>query len=154
MTAPNIATLSYFLLVADVDTPANVQAYAGQVVGIPSSMLAGIGSGPDNPGHLVGLFGYRRPYSGPTVGGVTIAAEWYLAPIVPAAVAAAFEQIPGPPGWVVTASHDTYANLGITLITNPAPAGYPAATVLNALNSFYQGAKNELVQRFNQGLPL
>lgn len=154
MTSPTINTLSYFLLVADADTPAEVAGYAGRVVGIPSGMLGSIGSGPDNPGRLVGLFGYRRTYTGPTVGGVTIAAEWYLAPPVPAAVAAAFNVIPGPQGWIVPASKQTFANYGITLITHPAPSGYDAATTQTALADFYAAARAELIARFQSGLPL
>lgn len=154
MTSPTIEDLSYFLLVVDADTPAEVAPYAGRVVGIPSSMLAGIGSGPDNPGRLVGLFGYRRAYTGPTVGGVTIAAEWYLAPPVPASVASAFNVLPGAGGWIVPASKATWAAIGTTLITNPAPSGYDAATVLSAFTDLYGAARDELVARHTGGFPV
>lgn len=154
MTSPTIDTLSYFLLVADAQTPPDVAAYAGRVVGIPTSLLASVGSGPDNPGRLVGLFGYRRAYTGPTVGGVTIAAEWYLAPAVPASIVNAFLIIPGAEGWLVPASRDAYANVGTTLITNPAPSGYAAATVLGSLGQLHAASRAELVRRFQLELPI
>lgn len=155
MTTPAvIGDLQFIRLVAAADTPPPAVPLAGLVVGLRGTDLEAMGSGPANPGHLAGVFGYSRPYVGPPVDGFTLAAEWVMTPPIPAAVVEAFEHIPGPEGWLVQASHDAYANLGQTLILNPAPTGYPAAVVLDAWQQLYHAAIAEGLKRVEAGYPL
>jgi hypothetical protein len=147
-----LGDLSYVRLVALSDTPPAVVQYHGLIVGLRPADLADMGSGPENPGTLAGVFGHSRPVQGPpSEDGLTIAAEWVMTPPIPAAVVEAFRVIPGPEGWQVNASRNAYRNIGQALILTH---GLPAVEVLDALRSLYGAAVTEAIARRAAGYPI
>lgn len=147
MTAPaSLPNLMWVLLVANGDTPAEVRQYNGVVLGLRGADLTAMGSGPDNPGTLAGIFGYSRPSTVPNV-----AAEWVMSSPIPQSILAAFEVIAGQQGWLVPAARAVFAAKGQELILEH---GLPANVVLAMLQALYPAAIAEGVERFSRGLPL
>lgn len=153
MTAPaSLADLMGIRMVALPDTPAAVTKYNNLIVAVRSSDLALMGSGDQNPGYLLGVFGWTRPNGGAaTQNGMSIVAEWVMAPPIPTGVVTAFEAIPGQQGWLVPAARTVFATAGQQLILDH---GIPANVVLGMLQALYPAAIAEGVERFSRGLPL
>lgn len=149
---PTLTDLSYLRLVALADAPPEVAPYHGLILGLRAADLAELGSGPESPGTLAGIFGYTRPNEGAgEEGGLTISAEWVMAPPIPAPVVAAFEVLPGPEGWQIAASRTAYSGMGQALIVT---YGIAAVDVLAALQSLYTAAVHEGIARAQAGYPL
>lgn len=143
MTLPGtFDALTWVALVADADTPAESLPLNGRVVGLHPGDMAGMGSGPDNPGALFGVRGFPRA-GGPT------GTEFVMVARIPATIVAAFRTIPGPQGWIVDASRATFAGIGRALIDTH---GLAPSLVLGALTDMYNAAVAERDERVKQGL--
>ena len=96
MTSP-IASFIGVVFTADTDTPAESLPYAGQTFLIPPEYLTVLGSGPTNPGILLGIRGYHIA-TGPT------GHQWLMTAPIGNAVRDAILAIPGAHSWTVPAS--------------------------------------------------
>src|SRR5688572_21208780 len=142
MTLPGtFGALTWVAMVADDDTPAESLPLNGRIVGLRPADIAGMGSGPDNPGELGGVRGFPRT-GGPT------GTEFLMTPKIPAAIVAAFTTIPGPQGWLVPASRQAFATVGRALIDTH---DLPPSLVLGALGDLYAAAVAERDEREKQG---
>jgi hypothetical protein len=142
MTLPNLpGGRQYVRLVANAETPAELQVLNGVILALLPADLAGMGSGPDNPGVLLGLKGYPVP-------GGPVGTDYLMVPAIPASVIAAFNVIPGSQGWIVPAARDDFAGIGVALINT---YGINASLVLGALTTMYNAAVTEYSERVVQG---
>lgn len=147
MTAPlSIVDLVWIRLIADANTPADVRQYHNKEIGLPSAALAGMGSSDQNPGVLAGIWGWRRD---PVTPGV--AAEWVMAPRIPAPTVTQFMTIPGPEGWIRPESRQAFQGIGVTMIND---LNVPPGDAVQALRDLYQAAIAEGVARRQAGLSL
>lgn len=129
MTSP-ISSFVGVVFTADADTPAESLPYAGQTFLIAPEYLTALGSGPGNPGVLIGIRGYHIA-AGPT--GHT----WLMIGPVNNAVRDALLGIPGAHSWTVQASFVTFRNTALVLIRD---FGVPAPTAVTALTNLYNAA--------------
>jgi hypothetical protein len=129
VTSP-IASFVGVVFTADVDTPAESLPYAGQTFLIPPEYLTAIGSGPSNPGVLIGIRGYHVA-AGPT------GHQWLMTAPIGNAVRDAILAIPGAHSWTVPAAAATYRNMALVLIRD---FGVPAPSAVTALTNLYNAA--------------
>lgn len=149
MTAPPdvpgaFASLTWVTMVADAETPPESLPLNGHSVGLRAADLTVMGSGPDNPGSIGDVRGYPRP-------GGPFGMEYLMTPVVPASIRAAFDVVPGPQGWQVPASRQTFANIGQQLINT---YGVTPNLALQALTNLYNASRAELVYRHTNGIPI
>jgi hypothetical protein len=118
-------------------TPANYLKWDKKIFAIPPEYQTALGSGPGNPGILLGVRGYHVA-AGPT------GHQWVMAPPFTPTVLAAFQAIPGAHGWLNQASLNTYQVIGLQLVET---YGATPADAVAALQSLYSAAKdNEAAQ--------
>jgi hypothetical protein len=129
MTSP-ISSFVGVVFTADADTPAESLPYDGKTFLVPPEYLTAIGSGPGNPGILIGIRGYHVA-AGPT------GHQWLMTAPVNNAVRDAILAIPGVHSWTVQASFVAFRNAAVTLIRD---FGVPAPTVVTALTNLYSAA--------------
>lgn len=129
MTSP-ISSFVGVVFTADADTPPESLPYDGKTFLVPPEYLAAIGSGPGNPGVLIGIRGYHIA-AGPT-GHV-----WLMTAPVSNAVRDGILAIPGGHAWTVPASLTTFRNVAVTLIKD---FGVPAPSVVTQLTALYNAA--------------
>lgn len=145
MTLPGgFGSLTHIEMVADADTPAEYQPLNGRLVSLRPADTAGMGSGPDAPGELLGVRGYPRS-GGPT------GTQFLMTALIPASIIAAFNTIPGPQGWQVQASRQGFAQVGQALITT---YGASPSLTLQTLNNLYGWTRTEIVYRHTNGIPI
>lgn len=120
----NLGNPTWVTLVADTNTPAELQQYNGWKVGVPGGVTL-----PTTLDSIVvsgvTVWGYARN------GGT----EWVMQP-QQNPVAAAILAIPGPAGWLNAQARDVYLNQGMYLLQN----GTPGDLVASGLTQFYQAA--------------
>lgn len=129
MTSP-IADFIGVQFTADADTPAEYLTWDQKILLIAPEYLTALGSGPSNPGILIGVRGYHMA-GGPT------GHQWLMAAPVTNAIRDQLLAIPGAHSWTVTAARTTYRNVAITLIRD---YGVPGPDVVTALQSLYNAA--------------
>lgn len=128
MTSP-LGTFVDVMLVADADTPAESQPFAGQHLWLPPEYLTAVGSGPSNPGYLLGIRGYMRTAS-------TGQREWLMTNVLSPTTVAAVRDIPGGLGWVDTTARQVYRQQARRLIE----AGMAQADTVDVLQRLYNAA--------------
>jgi hypothetical protein len=109
------ADLSWMILVTGADTqPEHVQ-YAGRIIGVPAG--TNVGSGPTNPGRILGVWGY--PVANPPESLVPI--SWVMTSSLPGVYKDYIHAIPDT-GWVDEAAEIVFQNMARALIEFPVPA--------------------------------
>jgi hypothetical protein len=116
--------------IADANSPADVMQWAGKTYLIDPATMTALGSGPSDPGKLLGVRGYRTTAPDGS-------AQWLMTSPVPPAVLAAFNAMPGANGWLDETARATYRQVGLTLLEQ---YGMPAPDVLSALQHLYDAA--------------
>lgn len=122
--------LTWIAVIVDANTPPDLVQYDGRIVGIPTTSLAVIGSGIDNPGKLVGVPGYVVP------GGPTGTQFLLTAPLDPTTTAAV-HTIPNPKVWGNATFEQVYRDVATILIST---YGVPAPDVRAGLKQLYDAA--------------
>jgi len=105
----NFGDLTFMRVTADSSTPNELRAYDGFMIGLTAEMVAALPTGIDTitvSGIVVP--GYKRSGSGGQI-------EWVMTPL-PDPNVAMLNALPGPGGWRVPASRDTWANIGMELL--------------------------------------
>lgn len=125
MTSP-LASFIMIKFQATPDTPAAAQPLDGLTFHFPPEYLAGLGSGPTNPGAIKGVRGYLDE---PTPGD----RRWVMTGELTAAQRAAIDAIPGGLGWVDQAARTTYIDRGRQLRRDYAVPGPDLHIILDTL---------------------
>lgn len=116
--------------VADADTPADATQWDQKIFLVAPEYMANIGSGPSNPGVLMGVRGYH------VTGGPT-GHQWLMTGPVTNAVRDQIGQIPGAQGWLAPGTRATYRQAAAQLIRQH---GVPAPDVISILTDLYNAA--------------
>lgn len=126
-----IDLLQAIILEADADTPATYLPYAGRVVLIHPEDMPGMGSGPTDPGKLLGILGYPN---GVNAQGMT---RYLMTPALDQVTKDFIDSIPLPKVWLDTTKRNVYRTVARQLIRD---YGVPAADVRTALKALYDAA--------------
>lgn len=113
MTVP-LESLSWMRLASGPDTQPEHLPYAGQIIGVPPG--TDVGSGPTNPGIILGVRGYpeqRPPGSVPPI-------DWVMTSSLPTVARDYIHAIPDT-GWVRPESEATFQAMARALIEFPVP---------------------------------
>jgi hypothetical protein len=131
-TSPDLWVAIKFVVAADGSTPADVATkYGGKVFLIDPATMGEIGSGPSNPGYLLGVRGYMQA-------GTDTAQQWVMQGLITAAMIAQFNAIPGTHSWTSPSASQTFVSYGRALL-NP-PYNAPAPDVMALLQALYTAA--------------
>lgn len=114
MSAP-LNDLSWMVLTTGPDTQPEHMQYGGRIIGVPSG--TDVGSGPSNPGRILGVWGY--PVANPP--GSPVPTNWVMTSSLPGAYRDYIHNIPNT-GWLDPATETTFQNVARALIEFPVPA--------------------------------
>lgn len=132
MTLP-IDSLQRVRLVADANTPALSLPYADLIVLLHAEDMIQLGSGPTNPGILLGLWGYPTG----VVDGVT---QYLMTNALDDVTRDFIRDIPGPLGWKDTNQRQVYRQAARQMIRD---LGVPAPETRIILQTLFDAAKTE-----------
>lgn len=115
---------------ATADTPPAALPLDGHVFYFPPEYVAGLGSGPTNPGVIQGVRGYLDNTDPANL-------KWVMTNELTATQRAQLDAIPGGLGWVDQAARTTYINAGRALRRDYA---VPGPDILTLLDTLYDAA--------------
>jgi hypothetical protein len=110
-----LTDLTWMQLTAGPDTQPEHQQYAGRIIGVPPG--TNVGSGPTNPGKILGVWGY--PVTNPP--GSPVPVNWVMTSSLPGAYRDYIGNIPDT-GWVDGNAEIVFQDMARALIEFPVPA--------------------------------
>lgn len=126
-------------MIANADTPASSLPYANLVVVLVDADMASLGSGPDNPGQLLGVWGY--PTGTVIIDGVTVT-QYLMTNALDDVTRDFIRDIPGVTGWKDINQRAVYRQTARQLIRD---WSVPAPEVRTYLQALFDAAKIEVL---------